>query len=286
MGNMSGHRVYGGRTISLLAILLLLLGGCVDLGEVAQFAKNSQDVGKTFPGMTSQAAESCARANGFINSQNNLTPLPCGIYPALSPALLKVNTALFSYIASLGNLVSADISKTGGGFDSLSSDLKQADPNISSENQNKASAAAGLAKAVTNIWANGYRQRELSKIIDKNNQAVQDVTSFLSDYAAGKYVQSLQDELRYEKSYCENMKSEKEPLATDLLVRRCGTDELRINNQLTALKSYQDALATIAATHKRLNDERGHWSTTQLVKDLGPQIVSLGNAAVSVNKAF
>jgi hypothetical protein len=81
-----------------------------------------------------------------------------------------------------------------GGFDSLGTDLKQADPGISTANCNKANAASGLAKAITNIWANGYRQRELSKIVRESNPAVQQVATFLSEYAAAKYLQSFQDE--------------------------------------------------------------------------------------------
>ena len=274
------------RTISFVAVLLLLIGGCTDLAEVTQFAKASQDVGKTFSTTADEAEASCTRANTFINAQNVLDPLPCGIYPALNPSLVKVNAALFNYIAALGHLASADISKTAGGFDSLSTDLKQADPNISSADQAKASAAAGLAKAITNLWATGYREKELSKIIGENDQAVQQVTDFLANYAAHKYAQSFKDEWRYEKAYCENMKAAAEPLATDLLLRKCGSDQYRIDTQSKAVKSYQGALATIAATHAKLNQERGHWTTQQLAKDLGPEIVSLGNAAVSVNKAF
>ena len=53
-----------------------------------------------------------------------------------------------------------------------------------------------------------------------------------------------------------------------------------------AIEDYQKALETIAGTHKKLDEEREHWNAKRLSKDLGPAIVSLGNAAVSVNKAF
>ncbi len=272
--------------IAAATLFLFLTCACTDLDEITQFAKASQDVGKAFPGIADQAEAACNRANSFVNTQNPVPLLPCDVYGKLKPPLVKVNDALFGYIASLGKLASADLSKVGGGFDSLGADLKQGDPSISAANVTKASAAAGLAKAITNIWANGYRQRELSKIVRENNQAVQEVTQFLSDYAAEKYQQSFHDEWRYEDSYCLNMKSPAEPVATDLLGRKCDGDRAKIETQEKAVSDYQKALATIAKTHQKLYEEAGHWNAQQLAKDLGPEIVSLGNAAVSVNKAF
>ncbi len=272
--------------IAAATLFLFLTCACTDLDEITQFAKASQDVGKAFPGIADQAEAACNRANSFINTQNPVPQLPCDVYGKLKPPLVKVNEALFGYVASLGKLASADLSKVGGGFDSLGADLKQGDPSISAANVTKASAAAGLAKAITNIWANGYRQREVSKIVRENNQAVQDVTQFLSEYAAGKYKQSFHHEGDYEESYCLNMKSPAEPVATDLLVRKCAADKVRIEAQEKAVTDYQNALATIAKAHQKLYEEAGHWNAQQLAKDLGPEVVSLGNAAVSVNKAF
>jgi hypothetical protein len=246
----------------------------------------SQTIGNAFPGIADEAEAACRRANSFINAKNSVALLNCDIYVSLKPPLVKVNSALFNYITSLGKLASADLSKVPGGFDNISTELKQSDPGISTANQSKASAASGLAKAITNIWANGYRQHELSKIIGESDQAVQDVTEFLSQYAADKYHQSLADEWRYEASYCDAMKSDTEPLASDLLAKKCTADKSRIDAQSKAIESYEIALTTIAETHKKLNAERQHWDTKQLLTDLGPEIVSLGNAAVSINKAF
>src|SRR5271169_216770 len=252
-----GTRIF---TLAAVALFLLITCACTDLDEITQFAKASQDVGKAFPSIADQAEAACNRANSFINAQNPVPPLPCDVYGKLKPPLVKVNDALFGYIASLGKLASADLSKAGGGFDSLSTDLKQGDPGISAANLTKAGAAAGLAKAITSILTNGYRQREVSKIVRENNQAVQDVTQFLSDYAAGKYQQSFHDEWRYEDSYCLNMKSPAEPVATDLLGRKCEADNVKIETREKAVADYQKALATIAKSHQKLYDEAGHWN--------------------------
>jgi hypothetical protein len=265
---------------------LLATCGCVDLDEITQFAKVSQDVGKVFPVIADEAAASCNRANSFITEKNQVTPLPCEIYPALKPSLAKVNAALFDYIASLGNLASVDLSNVPGGWDSLPADLEKADPKISPDNQAKAAAASELANAITSLLMKGYRQREVSKVIGESNTAVQEVTRFLSGYAAGKYHQSLKDEWRYERSYCDAMATTAEPLASDLLARKCNADKSRIDLQLQAIEDYEKSLVTIAETLKKLDEQRKHWDAKQLSKDLGPAIISLGNAAVSVNNAF
>ena len=274
------------RLIASVAALLLATCGCVDLDGITQFAKVSQDVGKAFPVIADEAAASCNRANSFITEKNQVTPLPCEIYPALKPLLVKVNATLFNYIASLGKLASVDLSNVPGGWDSLPADLEKADPKISPDNQAKAAAASELANAITSLLMKGYRQREVSKVIGESNTAVQEVTRFLSGYAAGKYHQSLKDEWRYERSYCDAMATTAEPLASDLLARKCNADKSRIDLQLQAIEDYEKSLVTIAETLKKLDEERKHWDAKQLSRDLGPAIISLGNAAVSVSNAF
>ncbi len=270
-----------------VAVSWLFIVGCVDLDQITQFAKASQDVGKAFSGIADEAKASCGRANSFINAQNPLTPLPCDFYPAGNPPVVKINDALFSYIAVVGKLAATDVSKEGGGFDSISADLKQADPKISAADQSKATAVGALAKAITNLLTNGYRQHELSKIIGESNDAVRKVTEFLSQYAADKYRQSMADEWRYENSYCTGvLPATAEPIASDLLKRKCEADRSRIDLQLKAIDAYKGALATVAATHQKLYDERGHWDASRLFKDIGPGTASLGSAAASVRKAF
>jgi len=283
-------RSYVARTRHSLAgcllITLFVVCGCVELDEITQYAKASQDVGKSFPGIAEAAEASCVRANSFIVDKNKLPPLDCKIYAVLQPQLVKINSRLFEYIASLGKLATADVSKAGGEFDHLSTDLLAGDPHISTDNQNKASAVSGLAKAITNLVLGGYRQRELEKLIGENDKAVHDVSDFLSGYALDKYHQSFADEWRYEDMYCQNMASDAEPLASELLKRKCAADKVAISAQLKAVEDYQKALATIEATHQKLKDERGHWDPVKLAQELGPGIASLGSAAVSVHKAF
>jgi hypothetical protein len=269
-------------------VLSLTILGCVDLGEVQQFAKSSQDVGKQFSPMADAASAACARsAELFIPVPGqNVTPPDCSIYPKINPELEKINDALFAYIASLGKLAAADLSKVPGGLDKVADNLKAGDPNISSAAQDQAKAAAGLASAITTLVTNGYRENVLKKIIGNSDDAVAKTTDFLSGYAADKMRQSFSDELNFEKSFCDAKKSTEEPLATTILLDRCERAEASIQKQLDAVKAYQAAMATIKDAHHKLYLSRTHWDTKQLITDLGPNVVSLNNAAISIDKAF
>jgi len=278
------------RVAVLVAIMLAMVAtsSCADLTQISQFAKASRDVGTTFSTIADRGESSCALANSFISEKYNPIPaLDCHFYTTVKAPLLKINLALFNYISALGNLATDDLSKVGGGWDSIPSEIKLAEPTISSADQAKASAASGLAKAITNLWANGYRQRELSKLIGDHNKDVQEVTQFLSAYAADKYLKGLDDDERTEKSYCDGIAAPgTEPLATDLLRLKCAADESRLEQQKKAVQQFQKALVTIAEAHQKLYDERQHWDAKQLSKDLGPQTVSLASAAISINHAF
>src|SRR6185312_16218599 len=125
-GHMTGGREGAGmrvRSTVVAAVLAIAAVRCVDLSLVTQFAEASRGVAVALPRIAQQASAACLRANGFINDANHVDSLPCGAYATLNPAIDEVNSALFAYIAALGKLASADISKTGSGFDNLSADL-------------------------------------------------------------------------------------------------------------------------------------------------------------------
>jgi hypothetical protein len=273
------------RTVTTLGALFLLVS-CVDLSEVTEFADSSQKVGDSFADIISGTQQTCVDANTFITRKNHENPLDCVWYQNISPSLITVNKVLFDYIASLGKLSGDDASKVGTGLDNLSADLKKADPKISAAQTNKASAAGGLAKAIAEVWASGYRQRELAEIIKRNNQAVKDVTDFLGDYAADAFRQTIADARRLESGYCVVEQADNEPLATRLLNRSCSADQAQYQQKLAAIQAYQTALKTIQATHKKLADETGTWDVKELSNDFGSSASDLAKAASTIRKAF
>jgi hypothetical protein len=265
----------------------LLLASCTDIAEVTQFAESSRKVGDSFADMAAEAARGCLRANKFVTKQNPVTPLDCNWYANVNPSLIAVSNVLFTYIASLGQLASSDTSQVGGALDNVSDNLKKGDPNISDDSLTKASAASGLVKAIAEVWAGGYRQRQVAIIIKDNNAAVGRVTDFLSEYAADQFRQALSHEKEYEAIYCLNTASpEREPVATALLDKVCTRDAAQLDGKLEAIKAYQRALSVIKTSHEKLAQEADKWDMKALSKDLGPSIRELAKAASTVNKAF
>ena len=282
------YRRYRGAIAAVpLVAAVLLLTSCTDLGEVNRFAESSQKIGDSFADMAAEAKQGCLRANKFVTKQNPVTALNCDWYDDVNPSLVAVSDALFTYIASLGQLASSDTSQVGAALDSVSDNLKKGDPNISDDSLTKASAASGLAKAIAEVWASGYRQRKVATIIKDNNAAVGRVTDFLSEYATDQFRQTLSHERQYEVSYCLNAASpDREPVATALLEKMCARDEAQLDKKLDAIKAYQKALSIIKTTHEKLAREADRWDIKELSKDLGPSVRDLAKAASTVNKAF
>jgi hypothetical protein len=278
-----------------IAILtsVILLCSCVDLGKVGEFAKASQDVGATFKSITVEGSASCERATSYLLPGQQAPD--CDFYAKVAPDLLKINDALFAYICGLGKLATADPSKVADGLKDVTAGLKQADPKISQAAQDQAKAATGLATALANVLTSEYRQHALAKVIEEANGdaehpgPIKQVTAFLSDYAAEKYLQGLDDEHVLETNYCDE-KAEKyrvsEPLALDLFKRKCAADDARIQQKKDAIAKYRKALSVIAIAHQKLYESRNTWTAKQLATTLGPEILQLTDAASSMEKAF
>jgi hypothetical protein len=135
----------------------------------------------------------------------------------------------------------------------------------------------------------GYQQRELAKIIGEQNDSVQAVAKFLSDYAADKCEKALTEEKLLQGNFYEEkygLNRDKEPLAAYLLRAREADSAASIDTKIQAVEKYKKAVATVASAHQKLFDQRNRWDTQQLVKDLGPDIQQLGDAATSMIKAF
>lgn len=245
-------------TFALLAFLLTLCS-CVDLGKVNEFSKASQAAGAAFKTITEEGSLSCERAADYAKKTGLEAP-DCQFYATVAPGLIKINDALFAYIAALGKLASADPSKVADGLKDVPAQLKQADPKISTDAQSKAKSATGLASALAKVLTSEYRQHALVKVIEEANGdaarpgPIKDVIAFLSDYAAEKYDQGLREERNYEKVYHTRRVQDfaaSEPLALELFERQYQADLVRIELKRTAIAKYRQALAAIASADRK-----------------------------------
>jgi len=272
--------------LAIVFISMLALSSCVDLIEITQLAKSSQEVGNSFTQIADEAASSCKRANTFIPAGQQA--LSCEAYTKTEPSLIKVNDALFAYIASLGKLAAADTAKKDE-LVNISSDLQQADKNISQQNLDRAKAAGGLADVITHVVLSRYQQHELAKIIGNQNASVKAVAEFLSGYAADKCEAALKEEKLLEANYFQDQLEKygaQEPLAVYLLKLKHSDNEQSTDAKIQAVEKYKQAVSSMATAHQKLFDQRNKWNTQQLITDLAPEIQQLSEAATSMTKAF
>lgn len=272
--------------LAIVFISMLALPSCVDLSEVTQLAKSSQDVGNGFKQIADEVVSSCKRANSFVPAGQQA--LSCDVYTKTEPSLIKVNDSLFAYIASLGKLAAAGTAKKDE-LVNISSDLKQADKNISLQDLDRAKEAGGLADVISHVVLSGYQEHELAKIIGSQNASVQAVAAFLSGYAADKCESALKEEKQLETNYFRDQLEKygtQEPLAVYLLKIEHSDYEGSADAKIQAAEKYERAVSSVATAHQKLFDHRNKWNTQQLTTDLAPEIQQLGDAAASMIKAF
>jgi hypothetical protein len=273
-----------------ITLILLTCCSCTDVIAVQEFAKASRSVGREFKPLANGGISSCERATSYL--MEGQRPPDCAFYKGIEPPLLVVNNSLFSYISSLGKLAGLDASETGASLTNLGGDLKRADPSISNESLGKANAATGLAAALVNVLASGYQQKKMIEVIEKANPSVQQVASFLDEYAAFRYSQQIRDEQSREKAFCTQWTDpavpevQREPIAVDLLKRKCASDASIQRQRLAAIAAYQEALRSVATAHQKLYDDRHRWSAPELVKQLSPATIQISEAAQAMNRAF
>jgi hypothetical protein len=276
-----------------LLTLTLVLCSCVDLDKVNEFAKASQAAGTAFKSITEEGSLSCGRATAHRLPTGDAPD--CEFYAKVAPGLIKINDALFAYIAGLGKLASADPSKVADGLKDVPAQLKLADPKISTDAQSKAKAATGLAVALAKVLTSEYRQHELAKVIEEVNGdadhpgPIKEVIAFLSEYAAEKYDQGLREERNYEMVYHTRRVHDfaaSEPLALELFQQQYQADLARIELNRTAIAKYRQALAAIASAHQKLYDSRNAWNARQLATALAPEILQVADAGASMKTAF
>ena len=276
--------------LSLSMLIPLLAGSCTDVIAVQQFAQASREVGIQFRPLAVDGLRSCHRAATYLLSGQAVSN--CLFFESAEPTLLAVNNGLFSYISSLGRLADLDAGKTAGSLQNVGAELQQADPKISADSLNKANASIGLASALVDVMASRYQQKKMVAIIEHSNSAVQQVAGFLDVYAAFRYAQQIRDEQSRELAFCTQWTDPAvpgvatEPIAVDLLKRRCTADFDSQAEKIAAIQKYQQALRDVASAHQKLYEARNRWNTRQLVTDLAPAISQISEAAQAMKKAF
>jgi hypothetical protein len=272
------------RSIPLL-LLTVTLVACIDLSEVGKFADISAGANVSFPALVSDIQASCQRRASFApDSQRTISLAGCKNFESSRESLLQAQQVLLDYMEALKNLSSNESVTYGNKLDALPDALSK-----SGFDDQQVRAATGLAKKIADAALSGYRRKELSRLVGEANGDVQAVTGALKTIVTKDYERELNlEEEGAAAFYRTNLQEHGnvEPLTKILVERAWAADEREISDKQKAAEAYGKVMDSIAQGHQKLYDNRSTWSTTSLLKELGPIVQDLYDSARDVHKAF
>ena len=269
----------------LLCVFTALLGGCVELGEVREFAGVSKSASSLLPALVADIHATCERRAAYAPIGKQAETLEtCKKLAASEPGILKTQEVLLDYMAALKSLAGHQQVSYGKKLESLPDDLSESGLDIK-----QVSAVTGLAKKLADAALNGYRRKELSNLIGSANDDLQVVTGALGTIIVTDYKRELSQEREGAQEYFRSaLKTYElsEPLAAIAVRRDLQSDEATIATKEQAADAYGKIMKDIAVGHQKLYDSRNKWTTESLLKDVAPIIEDLDDSAQKVKEAF
>jgi len=221
--------------------------------------------------------------------------------------LLKAQQVLLNYLEALKSLSSDESISFDQKLDALPDALSK-----SGLDDSQVKATSGLAKALLDAAVNGYRRKELAKLVGQSNEDVSTVTTGLKKVIGIGYLTELQNEELAINTYykdaemgggsenvprehvrtdheSEEARKEHDSLRrlTVLLVEKSRAQDLEaVQKKKDAAIAYGKVMDSIAEGHKKLSDSRKQWSTEEFLKLLGPEISDIYSSVQQVRKAF
>lgn len=273
------------------AALCVAMTGCVNLDDAAGLSKLSDEARVALPKVSSDVAGTCARQNTLFEN----TPVverpkteqaqDCQPYQELADHLAKDQSALIAYFDALGRLSS----NQPMGYDAA---IEQ---NVTSSGTNTAFSASAitagndaqsLLKSLADAATAGYRERQLGRLIDANDPAVQSLTQSLKKVITADYGLLLSnEELSLDGFYQGPMASAQpnERLALILVQRQYAHDKTALQTRKDNAASYGKAMDDMAALHSKLKQEASRRvSMIDVAKQVAPIVESLKSALADI----
>jgi hypothetical protein len=269
------------------AIFLLAANGCVNLEDAAGLTKLSDEARISLPRVSNDVAGTCARQNTLFENTPAAERPPaeqaqdCKPYQEIADHLAKDENVLADYFDALGKLASNQ---------PLSYDAT-IDANVSATRLNSAlsasTASAGndaqnIMKSIADAATKGYREKQLGKLIDQNDAAIQSLTQALKKVITVDYALLLSnEEVSLDTFYKGPMASAQpnERLTLILVQRQYAHDKSAMQIRKEDIAAYSKVMDDIAALHAKLKqDAAKKVSIVEIDKQVGPIIRSILNA--------
>jgi len=270
-----------------VAALCAAMSGCVNLDDAAGLSKLADEARVALPKVSSDVSGTCARQNIlFENTPAAERPKTeqaqdCKPYQELADHLAKDQNALIEYFDALGKLSS----NQPLGYDAV------IDQNVTESGTNSAFSASAitagndaqsLLKALADAATAGYREKQLGRLIEANDAAVQSLTQSLKKVIMADYGLLLSnEELSLDTFYQGPMASAQpnERLALILVQRQYANDKSALQVRKDDAASYSKVMDDLAALHAKLKQEaEKKASMVEVARQVAPVVESLRTA--------
>ena len=255
----------------LAGLCAVLLTGCANLGAVQEFAKTSADSAAytqlTDEYINSPETSKLYTLEGDVNERSRLDALAAQRKPQAA-RLLLMHQALTSYMAAVGDLAADDLADADKDLDGMFDAAVKANY----VDETTGAPLRSLSKVLAEAAMNGYRQRELNKVIAAANAPLQQLIAHQLALMAG-YGESLANEramqVRHQR-VLHAMAREKgrEPVAAELIWERSNLTAAQFRQREKALPKYVETLKQIAAGHQALYDNRDNLSNKEVAAQI------------------
>jgi hypothetical protein len=259
----------------------------VNLDDAAGLSKLADEARVVLPKVSSDVSGTCARQNIlFENTPAAERPKTeqaqdCKPYQELADHLAKDQNALIAYFDALGKLSS----NQPLGYDAV---IDQNVTTISTNAVFSASAvtagndAQSLLKSLADAATAGYREKQLSRLIDANDAVVQSLTQALKKVVTADYILLLSnEELSLDTFYQGPMASAQpnERLTLILVQRQYANDKSALQVRKEDATSYGKVMDDLATLHAKLKLEaEKKASMVEVARQVAPVVESLRTA--------
>lgn len=173
-----------------------------------------------------------------------------------------------AYMATVAELAGDDIPTGAEEVDGLVDAAVKAD-HLSEAN---AAPARAIGNLLTDAALNGYRHRELKKVIADANQPIQAVLASLVQsmqaFDASLKIERANANRYYRALHAQARDNNREPVAAELAWAGLNAANAQFDEREKAIPLYIASLQRIAAAHQALYDGREHIDNQQLLADL------------------
>ena len=239
----------------LAGLCALLLSGCANLGAIQEFARTSAD-SAAYTRLTDEYVNSPETSKLYTleNDAGERARLDAQAAERKPQAarLLLMHQALASYMAAVGELAADGLAEADSELDGMFDAAVKANY----VDETTGAPLRSISKILAEAALNGYRQRELNKVIAAANAPLQQLIAHQLVLMEA-YGQSLANEramqVRHQR-VLHAMAREKgrEPVAAELIWERSNLTAVQFREREKALPKYVETLKQIAAGHQAL----------------------------------